>query len=74
MPAMTTKRPYHRTKADWAAATASRLRGTLDDYHQQRIPSSDWRRVRAKAAGMATLRREISRFEQLAQRYRAAGV
>jgi hypothetical protein len=70
---MSTQRRRHRTKREWAEAKVTELEATLDSYRRDYVPSSNWRRVRSKVNGMDNLRREISRYRQLAQRYAASG-
>jgi hypothetical protein len=70
---MDTKRTFYPKKSDWARAQIARLEATLSPYYEERIPSSNWRAVRSKSAGMDTLRRDISKYRKLAERFQAEG-
>lgn len=61
------------TKADWAAAQASSLKAQIENIRSERIPSANWRKIRAKQAALENLRREQDRFEALANRFRNTG-
>lgn len=72
---MNTKRPYYRTKAEWADATAQQFQDQLDaSYREPRIPSSNWRAVRNRASSRDNVRQEVTRYRQMAERFRAQGL
>jgi hypothetical protein len=68
---METKRPYYRTKAEWAAAEAHARR------QQARLlpiePAANWRRVRGRMRAVASLQDQARKFDRLAERFRARG-
>lgn len=66
---MTTRRTWHPTKAAWARAQADRLRAMEREAAAQRIPSHNWRAVRAKMRSLEQLRRAAMKFERLAERF-----
>lgn len=66
------KRPYYRTKAEWAAAQASALR-----QQARLLPICnihDWRGVKRRTTAVRTLDAEARRMDRLAERFRAQGV
>lgn len=68
-----TKRPYYRTKAEWATAMAESYRKAANALHGQSIPGSNWRGVRSKMAGMSQLEEQFGRYRRMAARFRARG-
>ena len=72
MLAVNTKRPYYRTKAEWAAAKARELR--QEARLMPTVPSANWQAVRRRMTALRTLRAEADRLEKLAERFRAQGV
>lgn len=68
-----TRRPYYRTKAEWAEATAKQLESDLASLRADRVPSANWRRVRSKMAAIDNLSAQARRYRGMAERFRAAG-
>ena len=69
---MDTKRPYYRTKAEWAAAKAAAARKQAD-----LLPicsAHDWRGIQRRVRAVRTLRAGADRFDRLAERFRLQGV
>lgn len=62
----------YRTKAEWAAAKARELRQRAWDLPT--VPSADWRGVRRRMRVLGTLHADASRFDRMAERFRAQGV
>lgn len=54
-------------KRKWAAGQAAQRRRQAAALRAERIPSGDWRRVRAKAATLSRLAAEAARFERMAR-------
>lgn len=69
---MTPKRPYYRTKAEWAAAEARALR--QEARLMPTVPSANWQAVRRRMRALQALRAEADRLEALAARFKAQGV
>ena len=64
--------PHYPTKLAWALAKVAELEASLRANREQRIPSSNWRAVRNKAAGQAHVHAELAKFRRLVERYREA--
>lgn len=60
----------NRHKAEWAARKAAKLRE--EAARLPRVPSCDWRGVRARMEQLRRLSDEARRFERIADRYRDA--
>jgi len=71
---MTTKRPYYRTKWQWAEAKAAELRLEETSWRTRHVPSADWRGIRGKMTALESIGRDRRKFEALAERFRAEGV
>lgn len=67
----TTKRKWHRTKSEWAAARARELRAEAQRIRAQSIPAAQWRRVQGKMTALATIERDIAKFERIARKLAA---
>lgn len=66
--AMSTQaRKWTPGKAAWAARKAREVRAQAEQLRAERIPSADWRRIRAKAAALGRLAAEAARFERMAR-------
>lgn len=70
---MSTKRPYYKTKAEWAAAQAAQLRGQVQEL-RFRSSSGSYSKAARKAESMRLMGLEASRFERMAGRFRERGV
>lgn len=58
----------YRTKAEWAAAKARKLRDEAAELRAHRIPVGDWRKVRRKMDALRHLESEAARFDRIARR------
>lgn len=70
---METKRKWYPKKSAWARAKAAELREQWGQRRAERVPSSNWRGVRAKMSGMDSLLSEARKYDRLAERLEAAG-
>lgn len=66
-----TKRPYYRTKAEWAAAKARELRQEAD--LMPTVSIHDWRGVKRRMGAVRSLTAEADRFERMARTFSARG-
>jgi hypothetical protein len=62
----------YATKAEWAAAKAAGIRQQIDHLSAERLPSSQWARIRRREEVLSDLRREEAHFRQLATRLQAS--
>ncbi|NUS39412.1 MAG: hypothetical protein HOQ02_10370 [Lysobacter sp.] len=67
------KRKYYKTKREWAEARLASLQAQHDELRGKHLPSADWRGIRQKEESLGHLRREISKFRVLVDRYRQSG-
>lgn len=65
------RRPWFRTKADWAAAEAAKYREQINALPT--VSVHDSRGIAARMRTIEHLRREAQRMEKIAQHYRARG-
>jgi len=69
---MSSRRPRHKTKADWATAQANDMRARAEALRYESSGGSVLR-ARRKFDQIEDLCREASRFEGMAARFKALG-
>lgn len=63
---MNTEKRKWVPRREWAQAEVARIDADLAALRSERLPSSNWRRIRAKAAASGRLHRQRERLAQIA--------
>lgn len=67
------KRKRYPTKRQWAEAQIAELETLLSTMLARHVPASNWRGVRAKMAGLESVRRDLAKYRRLAEHFAAEG-
>lgn len=62
------------TKMEWASAKATSISNQIAAIQSERLPSSEWRKIRRREETISRLRSEEAKYRRLATRFRALGV